>query len=223
MSRLENIEELVAGGFEFQERSDDPSLEKFLEEISLVMDIDMWDEGKDTVSLMTLHNAKGLEFPIVFIAGVEEGLIPHHTAFEDAEELEEERRLFYVGLTRAKERVFLSLASGRRTFQGWMPQVGSRYLKDIPEEFLEFLGSFIDSCATSHGESYQRTPEYADWGEERIIRIGSLVKHPEWGPGTVMRTEGYGKQLRLIVKFGGGTTKRILAHYAKLEILDGLQ
>jgi DNA helicase-2/ATP-dependent DNA helicase PcrA len=220
ISRLENIEELVAGGFEFQERSDEPSLEKFLEEISLVMDIDLWDDRKDAVSLMTLHNAKGLEFPIVFIAGVEEGLVPHHTAFEDQEELEEERRLFYVGLTRAKERVFLSLASGRRTFQGWMPQVGSRYLQDIPEEFLEFCGSFEESCGRPDGESYDRKPGYADWGEEKIVRIGCRVEHPDWGIGTVIRSEGYGKQLRLTVKFGNNITKRILAHYAKLKILE---
>lgn len=221
ISRLENIEELVAGGFEFQERSEDPSLEKFLEEISLVMDIDLWDDHKDAVSLMTLHNAKGLEFPVVFIAGVEEGLIPHHTAFEDEEELEEERRLFYVGLTRAKNRVFVSLASRRRTFQGWMPQVGSRYLRDIPEEFLEFCGTFDNSHGRqSGGESHDHMPEYAEWGEEKVIRIGSKVRHPDWGIGTVVRSEGYGKQLRLTVKFGSATTKRILAHYAKLEILD---
>ncbi|MFH1312921.1 MAG: UvrD-helicase domain-containing protein [Candidatus Eisenbacteria bacterium] len=213
MSRLENIQELVAGGYEFQERSETPTLAKFLEEVSLVMDIDMWDDHREAVSLMTLHNAKGLEFPIVFIAGVEEGLIPHHTSFEDEEELEEERRLFYVGLTRAKERVFLTVALGRRGFQGWMPQVGSRFLEDIPEGFIETLTPFHE----------ERRPvrDHEDWGEEKIVHIGSKVRHPDWGVGTVVRSEGYGEQLRLMVKFGGNVTKRILARYANLEILEG--
>jgi DNA helicase-2/ATP-dependent DNA helicase PcrA len=216
VSRLENIQELVAGGHEFQERAEEPTLDKFLEEISLVMDIDLWDDRKDAVSLMTLHNAKGLEFPVVLIAGVEEGLIPHHTSFEDQEELEEERRLFYVGLTRAKERVFLSLASGRRGFQGWVPQVGSRFLEDIPEEFLEVITPFSESS----GERERPVVDHSDWGEEKIIRIGSRVKHSDWGVGRVTMCEGYGEQLRLTVDFGRGNRKRLLARYANLEILD---
>jgi DNA helicase-2/ATP-dependent DNA helicase PcrA len=216
VSRLENIQELVAGGYEFQERSEHQTLGKFLEEVSLVMDIDLWDDRKDAVSLMTLHNAKGLEFPVVFIAGVEEGLIPHHTSFEDQEELEEERRLFYVGLTRAKERVFLSLASGRRGFQGWMPQVGSRFLEDIPDEFLE------DVTPQGYSPEAAATPaaDYPDWGEEKIVRKGMRVRHSDWGVGTVTMCEGYGKQLRLTVDFGGGNRKRVLACYANLEILE---
>jgi DNA helicase-2/ATP-dependent DNA helicase PcrA len=212
MSRADNIQELVAGGYEFQERAEDPTLARFLEEVSLVMDIDLWDEKKDALSLMTLHNAKGLEFPIVFIAGCEEGLLPHHTSFEDEEELEEERRLFYVGLTRARERVFITLASGRRGFQGWMPQVGSRFLEDLPEELIEVHAPYQD---------YQQPDEEdSDWGEEKIVRVGARVRHPDWGEGTVTMCEGYGKELRLTVRFVGGRVKRILARYAKLELLD---
>jgi DNA helicase-2/ATP-dependent DNA helicase PcrA len=217
MSRLENIQELVAGGYEFEERSETPTLAKFLEEVSLVMDIDMWDDRKEAVSLMTLHNAKGLEFPIVFIAGVEEGLIPHHTSFEDQDELEEERRLFYVGLTRAMERVFVSVALGRRGFQGWMPQVGSRFLEDIPEEFVETVTPFHQE----RPQASRRVGDYEDWGEEKVIRTGSKVRHPDWGVGTVVTSEGYGRELRLTVKFRGNVTKRVLARYADLEILDG--
>jgi len=212
IARTENIEEMVAGGYEFQERSDEPTLEKFLEEVSLVMDIDLWDDRRDAVSLMTLHNAKGLEFPVVFIAGAEEGLVPHHTSFEDRAEMEEERRLFYVGMTRAKERLFISTAAGRRGFRGWMPQVVSRFVEDIPEEFMEILASSEDRHVPDETHS--------DWGEEKVIRIGTPVRHAEWGTGRVVGCEGYGKQLRLTVKFGGGRVKRLLAQYANLEFLE---
>jgi DNA helicase-2/ATP-dependent DNA helicase PcrA len=219
VSRTENIQELVAGGHEFEERAEQPTLEKFLEEVALVSDIDLWDDRKDAVSLMTLHNAKGLEFPLVMIAGVEEGLIPHHTSFEDQEELEEERRLFYVGLTRAKERAFLSFASGRRGFQGWMPQVTSRFLEDIPEEYLEVFGPPGGEGDDSPARPRQR-PEYEDWGEEKVVRAGMRVGHPDWGTGVVRRCEGCGRQMRLTIEFTGGLVKRVMARYANLEILD---
>jgi DNA helicase-2/ATP-dependent DNA helicase PcrA len=213
IARTENVEELVAGGYEFQERSEEPTLEKFLEEVSLVMDIDLWDDRRSAVSLMTLHNAKGLEFPVVFIAGAEEGLVPHHTSFEDRAEMEEERRLFYVGMTRAKERLFISAAAGRRGFRGWMPQVVSRFVEDIPEEYMEILALSDDGHAPDVGGDETRS----EWGEERVVRIGTLVRHGEWGTGRVVGCEGYGKQLRLTVKFGGGRVKRLLARYANLE------
>jgi DNA helicase-2/ATP-dependent DNA helicase PcrA len=212
IARTENIEELVAGGYEFQERSEEPTLAKFLEEVSLVMDIDLWDDRLDAVSLMTLHNAKGLEFPVVFIAGAEEGLIPHHTSFEDRAEMEEERRLFYVGMTRAKERLFISAAAGRRGFRGWMPQVVSRFVEDIPEQFIEI--------STAPDDRYAPEDTDSGWGEEKIVRIGTPVRHSEWGRGRVVGCEGYGKQLRLTVKFGGGRVKRLLAAYANLEFLE---
>jgi DNA helicase-2/ATP-dependent DNA helicase PcrA len=212
VARTENIEELVAGAYEFQERSDEPTLERFLEEVSLVMDIDLWDDKREAVSLMTLHNAKGLEFPVVFITGAEEGLVPHHTSFEDKAELEEERRLFYVGMTRASERLFISAAAGRRGFRGWMPQVVSRFVEDIPEEFVEIL--------SISEEPYRRDEDHADWGEEMVVRIGTRVRHAEWGTGRVVGCEGYGKELRLTVKFGGGNVKRLLARAANLEFPD---
>jgi DNA helicase-2/ATP-dependent DNA helicase PcrA len=212
VARMENIEELVAGGYEFQQRSEEPTLEKFLEEVSLVMDIDLWDDKREAVSLMTLHNAKGLEFPVVFIAGAEEGLIPHHTSFEDRAEMEEERRLFYVGMTRAKERLFISSAAGRRGFRGWMAQIVSRFVEDIPQEFMEFLASSEDTYVPDDQDS--------EWVEEKVVRIGTPVRHAEWGRGRVVGCEGYGRQLRLTVKFGGGRVKRLLARYANLEFLD---
>jgi len=208
ISRMENIEELVAGAYEFAERSEEPTLERFLEEVSLVMDIDLWDNRRDAVSLMTLHNAKGLEFPVVFIAGAEEGLLPHHTSLEDEDELEEERRLFYVGLTRAKKHVFITMAVGRRTFHGWMARGTSRFVGEIPSEFIEFVDHTVGSEPAG------------EWDRELVITKGMKVRHPEWGVGRVMACEGYGKHLRLIVRFERGGTKRLLAHYANLELLD---
>jgi DNA helicase-2/ATP-dependent DNA helicase PcrA len=215
VARTENVNELVAGAYEFQERCEEPTLEKFLEEISLVMDIDLWDDKREAVSLMTLHNAKGLEFPVVFITGAEEGLVPHHTSLEDLEELEEERRLFYVGMTRAKDRLFISLAAGRRGFRGWMPQVVSRFVEDIPMEFVEVV--------TGSEEPRVGEPDTPDWGEEKVVRIGTRVVHRELGPGTVVGCEGYGRELRLIVKFGEGRVKRLLARAANLEFPDSTE
>jgi DNA helicase-2/ATP-dependent DNA helicase PcrA len=212
VTRTENIRELVASGFEYEERSEQATLEKFLEEVALIMDIDLWDDRKDAVSLMTLHNAKGLEFPVVFIAGVEEGLLPHHTSFEDNEEVEEERRLFYVGLTRAKERVVISLASGRRGFQGWVAQAASRFLEEIPQEYIELLTTEYVSYG---GEDRSWVPD-----EEKVVRVGTRVRHPEWGVGRVVRCDGFGDSLRLVVSFGPGLTKRIMARYANLELLE---
>ncbi len=210
ISRMENIEELVAGAYEFAERSDEPTLGRFLEEVSLVMDIDLWDDRRDAVSLMTLHNAKGLEFPVVFIAGAEEGLLPHHTSLQDEDELEEERRLFYVGLTRAKRQVFITMAIGRRTFHGWMARNGSRFLAEIPGEFAEFVDHTLEGSRS----------ETNGWEPELVITRGMKVKHPDWGIGRVMACEGYGKHLRLIVRFERGGTKRLLAHYADLEVVE---
>ena len=212
VTRTENVRELVASGFEFEERAEDASLGKFLEEVALIMDIDLWDERKDAVSLMTMHNAKGLEFPVVFIAGVEEGLLPHYTSFEDDEEIEEERRLFYVGLTRAKERAILSLASGRLGFHGWVAQVASRFLGEIPPEYTEIL--------TEESSSGEEAGPGWEPDEAVVIRAGARVKHPDWGIGRVLRCEGFGESLRLTVDFGPGLTKRVLARYAHLEVLD---
>jgi DNA helicase-2/ATP-dependent DNA helicase PcrA len=223
ISRTENVRELMASGFEYEERVEGATLERFLEEVSLIMDIDLWDDRKDAVSLMTLHNAKGLEFPVVFVAGVEEGLIPHHTSFEDQDEMEEERRLFYVGLTRAREQVILSLASGRRGFQGWVAQVASRFLEDIPQEYLEVLTpGYAAYDEDAHGSGERPRRHHSSWesGEEKVVRVGTRVKHPDWGTGRVVRCEGFGESLRLTVTFAPGITKRLLARYAKLELLE---
>jgi len=136
-TRAQNLDELLAGATRFAESNDDRSVSAFLQEVSLVTDIDTWDETADAATFMTLHSAKGLEFPIVFIAGLEETLFPLGGALDSEAELEEERRLFYVGLTRAKERVHLTHARRRRRYGDWMPMAPSRFLDEIPPDLID--------------------------------------------------------------------------------------
>lgn len=136
ISRIENVEELVNVMMEFEKGSEEVSLEAFLDRASLVTDVDLWEDQGNRVSLMTLHCAKGLEFPLVFIIGVEEGILPHYRRGEEIEDLEEERRLFYVGITRAKEKLFLSRAETRYTFGTTRMNLPSRFLDEIPSDLV---------------------------------------------------------------------------------------
>jgi ATP-dependent DNA helicase UvrD/PcrA len=137
-ARRENVEELVSAAQAFAEESqDDPSLRAFLEEISLLSDIDSMQEKGDMVTLMTMHSAKGLEFPVVLVTGLEEGLLPHASSMDTLAGLEEERRLFYVGMTRAQDRLYLLTASNRRRYGGYEPMMASRFLRELPDSCLE--------------------------------------------------------------------------------------
>jgi DNA helicase-2/ATP-dependent DNA helicase PcrA len=135
--RLSNLQELLAGLEEFQQKSEDGSLSAFLEQVALFSDHEAEDGTKNSVTLMTLHSAKGLEFPLVFIIGMEEKLFPHVRSLEDREQMEEERRLCYVGMTRAKERLFLTNARRRRTFGQDQFNTPSRFIGDIPKDLLD--------------------------------------------------------------------------------------
>jgi DNA helicase-2/ATP-dependent DNA helicase PcrA len=220
-NRIENIKELINATSEFKERSDNPTLEGFLEEVSLITDIDMWDKNKDAVTLMTLHAAKGLEFRIVFIAGLEEGLFPLSRSLEKPSDLEEERRLFYVGITRAKERLFLSYARNRRRFAD-MVNLKSRFLDEIPEKLLKIEDHVfgeeesLGSVDLSRMKSY--SPESAS-PYDTMLQIGTTVIHPHWGEGVILFREGSGENLMLTVVFRGGIKKKLMAKYADLEII----
>jgi DNA helicase-2/ATP-dependent DNA helicase PcrA len=220
-NRIENIKELVNAIAEFKERAEDPTLEGFLEEVSLITDVDMWDKTKDAVTLMTLHAAKGLEFRVVFIAGLEEGLFPLSRSLENAADLEEERRLFYVGMTRARERLFLTYALHRRRFADMM-NLKSRFLDEIPEELLEVRDFTSYRAEPAGGMDLSRvksfdpepTSEY-----DSMLQVGTRVMHSHWGEGQIVHREGTGDNLTLIVIFGGAIKKKLLAKYADLEIL----
>jgi DNA helicase-2/ATP-dependent DNA helicase PcrA len=140
LSRVENIEELVNVIIEFEKGEEEVSLETFLDKVSLVSDVDLYEDKGNRVSLMTLHCAKGLEYPCVFITGMEDGLLPHHRRGEEIQDIEEERRLFYVGMTRARERLFLSRAERRHTFGVGHANLPSRFLDEIPSDLIRFEG-----------------------------------------------------------------------------------
>jgi DNA helicase-2/ATP-dependent DNA helicase PcrA len=220
-NRIENVKELINAIAEFYERSEQPTLEGFLEEVSLITDIDLWDERKDAVTLMTLHAAKGLEFRTVFIAGLEEGLFPLSRSLESLSELEEERRLFYVGMTRAKERLFISYALNRRRFADMM-NLRSRFLDEIPEELLE-----VEDYTYHRKESFEKVDlnrvvsflPQARTDYDSMLQVGTQVIHSHWGEGKIVHREGAGENLTLIVVFRGGIRKKLLAKYADLEIV----
>ncbi len=217
-SRIENVKELLAAIQDFTERAEDTSLEAFLREVSLVADVDQWDEKVQCVTLMTLHSAKGLEFPVVFIGGMEEGLFPILEGWDDGEDaeeaLEEERRLCYVGITRAKERLFLSHALQRRRYGGAVSSAESRFLKEIPEELVDdgFRISEVESPRESESVPIQSDP-HAPFS----LEVGAWVVHPSWGRGQIQACSGQGLEAKLTVRFQGGTTKKVVVKYAGLE------
>jgi DNA helicase-2/ATP-dependent DNA helicase PcrA len=231
-TRLENLAELVAVGREFDESEPQGSLEDFLERVSLVADADEIPDGSDAeaadngvVTLMTLHTAKGLEFPVVFLTGMEDGTFPHMRALGDNKELEEERRLAYVGITRARERLHLSRAIVR---SGWgAPQYSpaSRFLDEIPADLIDWQRtettgmrpSSAPAVAALAGRPGVRSP-----GNRPMIslRSGDRVSHDSFGLGTVVRVEGEADKAMAHVDFGADTgVKRLLLRYAPLEKL----
>jgi len=153
-NRSENVLELLSSARQFCEKGEDTNVEAWLSRISLFSDIDGWDEKADALTLMTAHNAKGLEFPVVFITGVEEGLFPHHQSLYPEEELEEERRLFYVGMTRAKEKLFLSYALRRLRSSGKKYQWPSRFIREIPDSLLWMENSLVPGFPGARRQSF---------------------------------------------------------------------
>lgn len=218
LGRLENLKELVVAAQAFHERSEEKSLQAFLDGVALMAGIDEFREGRGAVALMTLHMAKGLEFPVVFISGMEEGLFPHAWALTDDSELEEERRLFYVGMTRAKERLYLTAAL-KRQLRGQGFGLPSRFLEEIPPDLLEVKGSGAgghgsvgESVRELSAVSFQQPEPFVD-----NLRVGMKVRHPEWGVGVVKERIGSGQGLKVVVSFQRVGRKRLAAKHANLE------
>ncbi len=174
LSRVENIEELINVMMEYEKGEEEGSLETFLDRVSLVSDVDLFEDKGNRVALMTLHCAKGLEFPRVFIVGIEDGLLPHHRRGEETQDIEEERRLFYVGMTRAKEKLFLSRAERRHTFGTGHANLPSRFLEDLPSELIQFEGKEED-----WKDSFRYEPDQPEenWSH-RFFRVGRAKKKP---------------------------------------------
>lgn len=218
-SRLENVRELITAAAEYEEREAEPTLVGFLEMITLVADIDNMDDKSDIVTLMTLHSAKGLEFPIVFMVGMEEGLLPHQRSFASEAELEEERRLCYVGITRAKEEIYLTHARSRRLFGQTDYRMPSRFIEEIPEELLKREDAY-QSLRRPTISSYDPDEPDTDDGQSFDYSVGEVVYHMKFGRGRITAISGYGEDMRVTVRFERGIEKTLMAGYARLQRLE---
>lgn len=212
--RLDNLQALVAAVDEYARLAVVPTLAGFLEEVALAADIDALDGGEESVSLMTLHSAKGLEFTLVFLPGLEEGLFPHSRSLEERAALEEERRLCYVGLTRAKEALHLSAARMRTVFGRREFSQLSRFAAEIPSELLEFGDGAESPAAMSPGSTPLSTePEYTREGHG--YAPGVRVLHATFGEGEVVSSEGQGSRQKLTIRFPQVGHKVVVARFVE--------
>ncbi len=237
-ARIENLMELVSAAREYETRESEPSLGGFVDRLSLLSEADEAQGKKDAnVWMMTMHAAKGLEFPVVIVAGLEEGLFPHSRSTEDEDELEEERRLCYVGLTRAQERLILTSASRRRVFGEYQSTEPSRFLDEIPPELIRRIEPVVapswNSTRYESRNPYSRkygqakaketsaTPfasyENEDQSSSSGLKVGLRVRHAQFGVGTIVAVDGDGDEMRITVKFNTVGTKKLLARYANLQ------
>jgi DNA helicase-2/ATP-dependent DNA helicase PcrA len=217
--RIENLRELQGVAAEYAERNPDGELSDFLESVSLVSEQDEYEEESGSVTLMTLHIAKGLEFPVVFVIGMEDGVFPHYRSMGDSAALEEERRLAYVGITRARERLYLCHAWSRTLFGTTSYNPPSRFLGEIPSELLNELegeedggrvigaggGSWIREAVTEHARPRVE------------VVAGDTVLHDKWGEGVVVDVSGTGSDAEATVMFEDAGQKRLLLAYAPLK------
>ena len=212
-NRVENIEELINAVIEYEQSTPEPTLSDYLENVALTADIDaMETDTTDMVTLMTLHSAKGLEFPFVFIVGMEEGYLPHQRSLDTQAELEEERRLCYVGITRAMEQLYLLHASSRRTFRETEYRVQSRFISEIPEHLVKhvdrYRSPFRQSERLDEGVSEKDTMDYY---------VGQVVHHPQFGRGKITKISGAGQ---VTVRFSRAGIKQLAAEFTTLSIVS---
>jgi DNA helicase-2/ATP-dependent DNA helicase PcrA len=246
-SKVENIDELINVMMELEQGEEKISLENFLDKVSLVTDVDLYEDKGDRVSLMTLHCAKGLEFPVVFIVGIEEGLLPHYRRGEKIEDMEEERRLLYVGMTRAKERLFLSRAEERSTFGVGRANLPSRFLDELPIELMQveekqrridrlfsqeapwreevyrmdkMVGMAEDGSQESSSPERERSDVVLSPEGFFPLKIGMRVRHSKFGEGRVKFVEGVDENQKATIVFGTVGSKRLKVCSAHLDILE---
>jgi len=231
-TRVENIEAFIEGAAEYARQHAEAHLADYLSEISLFTDIDTYSAIDNKLTLMTLHAAKGLEFDTVYMVGLEEGLFPLQRTITEPPELEEERRLFYVGATRARQRLVLSTASVRFRF-GEVQSLPSRFVREIPNELIERTDlrtarryEFDRPTASARGahggsgaHAEETTGVHYAYDEEEMYRVGRIVAHPTFGRGKIMKVEGFGDSLRLEIMFTGIGVKKIMARFAKLKVV----
>ncbi|NWF50721.1 MAG: UvrD-helicase domain-containing protein [Ignavibacteriaceae bacterium] len=226
ISRWENINELLSALTEFSNANKEAKLEDFLEEVSLIADIDMYQGEKNAVTLMTMHSAKGLEFPVVFVSGCEEEIFPLSNRFNSDASVDEERRLFYVALTRAKKKVYISHARSRYRFGEVAYQSRSRFIDEIdPSTYSEINGGIGRKAAHRKSKKeiyyeYFEKVDYEDFSQENImLRPGSRVMHEKFGLGKVIDVSGSGDMLKATVNFEGNNLKQLMLKFARLKVL----
>ena len=219
--RWENIIELRNVAAEYDEMDTEQGLTAFLEKVSLVSDIDGLDETADAVTLITLHQAKGLEFPAVFIVGLEEGILPHRRSFDDPEQMEEERRLCYVGITRAKKYLYLLRSYRRSLFGGSAANPPSRFLPDISPHLVRPRGLWDDTPSPVHstdfGDNFQPLPESMN---TLTLKVGGHIHHSKFGPGIVMTCSPTNGDQEVTVAFEQAGVKKLLASLAPLQRIE---
>ena len=225
--RIENIDELSSNIIKFQEDyGDDATLGAFLEEISLMTDIDNYDTETDSVVMMTLHSAKGLEFPIVFIPGMEEGVFPSMQTIIEASELGEERRLAYVGITRAKEKLYLLKTRERMLFGSTTHNRESRFITEIPSGLVEKTGN--ENTFKAHQLEYQPKQSFDPFAKKKPVTqpstnryaVGNMVLHKVFGKGMILSTTPMGNDTMLEIAFDKVGTKTLMANFSKMEIIS---
>ncbi|MFY9278022.1 MAG: DNA helicase PcrA [Caldicoprobacterales bacterium] len=234
-SRLENIREFLSAAQEFEQENENADLVDFLENIALVSDLDTLGEEQSAVNMMTMHSAKGLEFPVVFIAGMEEYLFPHARAMESEQEMEEERRLCYVGITRAQEQLYLIYAERRNIFGNYTSNMPSRFLDEIPESLVEHFDQTPGNIWSSrsvystgysantyqHKSSSQQDNEFKMKSQnDRGFTLGQKVVHKKFGKGTIVALSGEGEEQELKIAFDQGGIRSFIAAYAPLKKID---
>lgn len=221
--RYQNILEFLNGVDGFVAQNPDASLRDYIEEISLLVSLDEWNDEENRITLMTVHASKGLEFPVVFMAGLEDGLFPLYNAMDSLESLEEERRLFYVGLTRAIERAYILFATQRRRM-GSDYDVGlvSRFIREIPEENLENISfsSAMTRKIISSGKGQIRVTVKRTVTDFDDFKVGDTVEHAMFGLGIIKALSGAGENQRVGVVFKDGTKKKLIVKYANLKKVD---
>ena len=222
--RYENVLEFIKSVDDFMKRSPDGGLSQFIEEVSLLTDLDQWNDQNNRVTMMTVHSSKGLEFPVVFLTGLEDGLFPLYRALDSNETLEEERRLFYVGVTRAMHKVYLMYANNRRRMgSDDLYGIVSRFIGEIPEDNLEKISftsaltrKVIGGKAGKHTKTaVSRTVVLFD-----DFQVGDYVEHAIFGIGKVMALSGQGENQRVGIEFKDGLKKKLVVKFANLKKVD---
>lgn len=234
LNRLDNIEELISKAVEFEEANEETTLARFLEEVSLVADIDSMEENDDVVTLMTLHSSKGLEFPIVFIIGFEEGVFPSYRAITDSNPtaIEEERRLLYVGITRAKEELFITNSKTRLQNGRYMSNLVSSFFKELPKQYLNILfkeEKQIDKSLKESSSKYRPKTDYKpnisylkrDMPTPKNLKldfsVGDTVTHFKFGAGKVLNIDPAGADFEVTIEFENFGIKKLMANLSNLK------